>query len=427
MSTFFINLKSLVKNKYSDYIKKSNCDGCVVTYKGFHPHMLNNTNYAYVKLKDSNIIDIQEKKPFTSKPMEEDASSGTYFFKSASLMEKYFKKTIENNLNINGEFYVSMSYKPMIEDKLKLITFNLDFFMQWGTPEDLREYNWYSNLFKSQINQVDENSNFLDNATLLIPCAGEGQRFLKEGYIDPKPFIKVSNKPMLLRAIEDLPNVKNKQFIFRNDMRKLNEISSCLINRYPDSTIQLLNEKTKGQASTCLLGLKNINQEAPLIISACDNGLIYNFEKLDDLLNNKTIDIIVWGCREYPGAIKHPNMYGWIAEENNIIKKIEVKKVYKDKFKDPIVTGTFYFRKASTFKIIANELIKSDIKINNEFYVDSCINNAISHGYKVVYFEVDFYLSWGTPNELKTYEYWLECFNIFKSHSYKKEFDKSLK
>ena len=26
----------------------------------------------------------------------------------------------------------------MIEDKLKLNTFNLDYFMQWGTPEDLR-------------------------------------------------------------------------------------------------------------------------------------------------------------------------------------------------------------------------------------------------------------------------------------------------
>ena len=33
----------------------------VVTYTGFHPHMLDNTNYAYVKLDNSQIIDIQKK------------------------------------------------------------------------------------------------------------------------------------------------------------------------------------------------------------------------------------------------------------------------------------------------------------------------------------------------------------------------------
>ena len=45
--------------------------------------MLKNTNYAYVKNKNS-VIDIQEKKPFTENPMMEEVSSGTYYFKSAN-------------------------------------------------------------------------------------------------------------------------------------------------------------------------------------------------------------------------------------------------------------------------------------------------------------------------------------------------------
>ena len=200
---------------------------------------------------------------------------------------------------------------------------------------------------------------------------------------------------MLINAVEDLPFIKNKKFIFQENMPKLNEIKEYLEDEYPDATIQLLKEKTGGQASTCLLGMKNIDENKPLIISACDNGLIYSINKLNDLLNNKSVDIIVWGCREYPGAIKNPNMYGWIDEENNLVNKISVKKLSKDKFRDPIVTGTFYFRKASIFKIIANQLIKNNTKINDEFYVDSAINNAIEMGYKVAYFEVEFYLCWG--------------------------------
>tara|TARA_B100001989_G_scaffold251598_1_gene231175 strand:+ start:985 stop:2562 length:1578 start_codon:yes stop_codon:yes gene_type:complete len=407
--------------KFKEHIKTSECDGCVVTYTGFHPHMLGSTNYAYLKLQDSNIVDIQEKKPFTPNPMEEYASSGTYFFKSAKLMEKYFKKTIEKDLNVKGEYYVSMSFKPMIEDKLKLNNFNLDYFMQWGTPEDLKEYNWYSNLFKAEAKKNNNQNKFLDNTTLLIPCAGEGKRFADKGFSDPKPLIKLSKKPLLFNALDDLPNTSKKKFIFRKDMQKLNIMTSHLKDLYPDADIQILNDKTKGQAHTCLLGLENIDLNKPLIISACDNGLVYDFSRLKGLISDETVDIIVWGCREYPGAIRSPKMFGWIEEENKLIKKIHVKDIPNDKLKDPIVTGTFYFKKSSIFKEIANQLISKKNKVNNEFYVDSCINNSIDMGYKVVFFEVDFYLCWGTPDELKTFNYWQECFSKANYHIYKEK------
>ena len=33
-------------------------------------------------------------------------------------------------------------------------------------------------------------------------------------------------------------------------------------------------------------------------------------------------------------------------------------------------------------------------------------------------FDVDHYFSWGTPNELRTFEYWQSCFHKWKSHEY---------
>ena len=35
------------------------------------------------------------------------------------------------------------------------------------------------------------------------------------------------------------------------------------------------------------------------------------------------------------------------------------------------------------------------------------------------YFQVDQYICWGTPNDLKTFEYWQSCFHKWKYHSYK--------
>ena len=39
----------------------------------------------------------------------------------------------------------------------------------------------------------------------LIPMAGEGKRFLNEGYRTPKPLIKINGIPMFVHATKALP------------------------------------------------------------------------------------------------------------------------------------------------------------------------------------------------------------------------------
>ena len=277
--------------EFLKHVKSSACDGSVVTYTGFHPHMLENTNYAYLKLNGSKIIDIQEKKPFTSKPMNEYASSGTYYFKTASIMKKYFERTIKNDLNVKGEYYVSLSFKPMIKDNLKINNFNLEHFMQWGTPSDMEDFKWYSNLFKSKIRS--KKISLLKNVTLILPCAGLGKRFSEGGYKLPKPFIEVSGKPMINQAFEDLPSSENIKLIFRKELLNKYKLSTKTQEKFKNATIQVIDSVTSGQASTCLLGLENVDLSKPMMISACDNGLIYDHEKFKELTQDYSTDLIV--------------------------------------------------------------------------------------------------------------------------------------
>ena len=60
-------------------------------------------------------------------------------------------------------------------------------------------------------------------------------------------------------------------------------------------------------------------------------------------------------------------------------------------------------------------------RINGEYYVDTAINDAISLGLRCVLFEIDYYICWGTPNDLRTFEYWQSCFNGWKSHPVNKQ------
>ena len=93
------------------------------------------------------MLEIQEKRPFTDQRMREFASAGTYYFRSGALLKHYFRRAVERGLETNGEFYASMPFNLMVEDGLDVFVWELEHFLQWGTPEDLEEYQAWSRYF----------------------------------------------------------------------------------------------------------------------------------------------------------------------------------------------------------------------------------------------------------------------------------------
>ena len=123
--------------QFRDFVARNKCDGAIPAYKGFHPHTLGTTNYAYMREADGWVLDIQEKQPYTDNRMEEYASSGTYYFASGQMMLDAFQTTKERKLNVDGEFYASLAYKPLLETGKRIAVYEVQHFMQWGTPEDV--------------------------------------------------------------------------------------------------------------------------------------------------------------------------------------------------------------------------------------------------------------------------------------------------
>ena len=111
-------------------------------------------------------------------------------------------------------------------------------------------------------------------------------------------------------------------------------------------------------------------------------------------------------------------MYGWLNTVGSRVTGVSVKKPLNDPTHDPTIIGTFTFKKASMFKHAAEKLIERSGVVNGEYYVDSCIEDALSLGLNVRIFLVDHYLCWGTPNDFNTFKYWQSCFHKWSSHPY---------
>ena len=100
-------------------------------------------NYYGSCLTDENddLIEIREKYSFERDKTKAKHSPGVYYFKTGALLKTYCKKLVDSNQTLNGEFYASLPYNFMVQDGLKVwVPVNVRKFCQWGTPEDLEDY-----------------------------------------------------------------------------------------------------------------------------------------------------------------------------------------------------------------------------------------------------------------------------------------------
>lgn len=241
----------------------------------------------------------------------------------------------------------------------------------------------------------------------IIPMAGQGSRFLKEGYMQPKPLIQVSGVPMIVKAIRDMPKSDKWIFIVRKEHIDDYNIDKIIKNEVPDAIIIPVEKTTEGQACTCMLAEPFLNPNESLFIAACDNGYLYDGEKYKRLCSRKGIDAVVWTFTRRETLRRNPKAWGWcVLEDDGItIKDVSVKlPVSEDPYNDHAVVATFFFKKAKDFMDAVNLMIKENYRINNEFYVDAVPIFLKKLGKKSAIFDVDLYIGWGTPSDLRDYE-----------------------
>lgn len=250
--------------------------------------------------------------------------------------------------------------------------------------------------------------------------AGAGKRYEQAGYKLPKPLIPVSGKPMVIQASDALPRADKWIYICRENHIKEYRLDGVLRAYASDVSVLTAPALTDGQASTCLLAKHLINNAEPLVIGACDNGAIWDMEKFIRL--TKEADCIVWTFRNNITVQNKPEQYGWVATDGGEnIKRVSVKiPLGTTPAKDHAIVGTFWFREGRIFVEAAERMIQNNRRINNEFYVDECINDAVAAGLRVKVFEVDKYVCWGTPDDLRRFEYWESFFSKYDESLNKK-------
>jgi len=203
--------------------------------------------------------------------------------------------------------------------------------------------------------------------------AGEGSRFIKEGYTFPKPLIDVNGKPMIQAVVENLDFDCEYIFLVRKEHVEKYEGMLDTLGRITNDRFRhvVVDGLTEGAVCTALLAEKYIDNDEDLLIANSDQFIEYepeNFKAFKNLTNTDAI-VFTFNAVHPKWSFVRTNARGYIVE---VAEKRPISNI--------ATCGIYWYRKGSDFVRYAKQMVEKDIRVNNEFYIAPVYNELIADG-----------------------------------------------
>jgi dTDP-glucose pyrophosphorylase len=211
---------------------------------------------------------------------------------------------------------------------------------------------------------------------IVVPMAGAGSRFAKEGYKDPKPLIPVRGVPMIRVVINNLTPSCDHRFVFVCQQAHIEQygLFDKLSSWAPGCEIVGLNGLTQGAACTVLAAREYIGKDDPVMIANSDQYVDVNIDdylaemdrqNLDGLIMTMTADDPKWS-------------FVGLTEAGLVTNVVE-----KQVISNEATVGIYNFRKGGDFLRAADAMIEKKLLVNNEYYVAPVYNELIAKDARV--------------------------------------------
>jgi HAD superfamily hydrolase (TIGR01509 family) len=229
---------------------------------------------------------------------------------------------------------------------------------------------------------------------VLIPMAGAGSRFAAAGYTFPKPLIDVNGKPMIQVVVDNLNVEAHFIFLVQREHYEKYNLQSVLNLIAPGCDIIQVDGLTEGAACTTLLAKEFINNESPLLMANSDQFVEWNS---NECLYAFTADSIDGGIVTFEST--HPKWSFAKLDQDGFVSEV----AEKNPISNLATVGIYYWKHGSDYVKYAEQMIKKNIRVNNEFYVCPVFNEAVSDGKKIRTKNIEKMWGLGTPEDLEHY------------------------
>ncbi|MBI2543303.1 MAG: NTP transferase domain-containing protein [Candidatus Aenigmarchaeota archaeon] len=251
---------------------------------------------------------------------------------------------------------------------------------------------------------------------IVIPMAGLGERFLKAGYTEPKPLIKVDGKPVIEHVVGMFPGEDDFVFICNNDHLKATNLQNELKRIKSSAKIIGISQHKLGPVWTVLEALKIddfLDDNEPVIISYCDFSVWWNYEDFKETVRDTKCDVAVIAYKGFHPHLLGPQLYASmrVDEKNWMLESREKYSFTENKMDCFQQAGSYYFARGSIVKKYFSEVVKKGLIVNGEYYISGTTTQVMKEsGLNIYVYPLENFLQWGTPKDMETYQFWSDYF-----------------
>jgi dTDP-glucose pyrophosphorylase len=211
---------------------------------------------------------------------------------------------------------------------------------------------------------------------IVIPMAGAGSRFAKNGYKDPKPLILVHGVPMIKLVIDNLCPTAHHRFIFicQNAHIAAYGLREKLASWAPGSIVIGIDGVTDGAACTVLAAKQYIDNGDALMIANSDQYVDVDINAYLAHMAQRGLDGIIMTME----ADDPKWSFVGLDEAGGVNRVVE-----KEVISNEATVGIYNFAHGRDFVSAAEAMIAADERVNGEFYVAPVYNRQIKVGGKV--------------------------------------------
>ncbi len=226
----------------------------------------------------------------------------------------------------------------------------------------------------------------------IMPMGGGGTRFGNHNFELPKPLIPICGKPFFYWAAESILQdiaIKDLTFVILKDHDERFGLAAKIREEYPDAQIVMLDHVLNGAVLTCLEGVKGITDDAPILFNDCDH--FFRCTSLARGLQEGSLSGISGALLTFRSD-NPAYSYAKSDDDGFVTETVEKKVVSND-----AICGAYWFSDADTFRNAATAYLENCAY--DEFFMSGVYNTLAASKAKIVTYQVDYHVSFGTPDE----------------------------
>ncbi|MBC7504440.1 MAG: NTP transferase domain-containing protein, partial [Sandarakinorhabdus sp.] len=223
----------------------------------------------------------------------------------------------------------------------------------------------------------------------VMPMAGQGSRFRRNGITLPKPLIEVGGKPFFWWATQSvcrMAPVGRMIFVVLKEHVRDFAIDDAVRHHYPDALLEVLDEPTGGAAETAARGVACAAADLPVAICDSDHAFAA-FPGTTAMLATADASLLCFTSQNPAYSYVRFDAGGEVAGT-----------IEKQVVSSSAIAGCYLFSSPEAF-LAPYERYRENCPYD-EYFVSGVYDELISLGGRVVAQMLREHLSFGTPEEL---------------------------